>query len=33
VAAAKKFDKFGAHILETLKKEGYDDRQDGKEGL
>ncbi len=33
VAAAKKFDKYGAHILETLKKEGYDDRQDGKEGL
>ncbi len=33
VAAAKKFDKYGAHILETLKREGYDDRQDGKEGL
>lgn len=33
VAAAKRFDKYGAHILETLKKEGYDDRQDGKEGL
>jgi uncharacterized membrane protein (DUF485 family) len=33
VGAAKKFDKFGAHILATLKKEGYDDRQDGKEGL
>jgi uncharacterized membrane protein (DUF485 family) len=33
VGAARKFDKFGAHILETLKREGYDDRQDGKEGL
>ncbi len=33
VGAAKKFDKYGAHILETLKKEGYDERQDGKEGL
>ena len=33
VNAAKTFDKYGAHILETLKKEGYDDRQDGKEGL
>lgn len=33
VGAAKKFDKFGAHILETLKREGYDDKQDGKRGL
>jgi uncharacterized membrane protein (DUF485 family) len=33
VAAAKKFDKFGVHILETLKREGYDDKQDGKRGL
>jgi uncharacterized membrane protein (DUF485 family) len=33
VAAAKKFDKFGVHILETLKREGYDDKQDGKKGL
>jgi uncharacterized membrane protein (DUF485 family) len=33
VAAAKKFDKFGDHILETLKREGYDDKQDGKRGL
>ncbi|MDR3764808.1 MAG: DUF485 domain-containing protein [Acidobacteriota bacterium] len=33
VGAARKFDKYGAHILDTLKKEGYDDRQDGKEGL
>ncbi len=33
VNAAKTFDKYGAHILATLKKEGYDDRQDGKEGL
>ncbi len=33
VAAAKRFDKFGANILETLKREGYDDKQDGKRGL
>lgn len=33
VSAAKRFDKFGAHILETLKREGYDDKQDGKRGL
>jgi uncharacterized membrane protein (DUF485 family) len=33
VCAARKFDKFGAHILETLKREGYDERQDGKRGL
>ena len=33
VRAARKFDKFGAHILETLKREGYDDHQDGKRGL
>ena len=33
VAAAKKFDQFGVHILETLKREGYDDKQDGKRGL
>lgn len=33
VSAARKFDKFGAHILETLKREGYDDQQDGKRGL
>jgi uncharacterized membrane protein (DUF485 family) len=33
VAAARKFDKFGAHILETLKREGYDEKQDGKRGL
>jgi uncharacterized membrane protein (DUF485 family) len=33
VAAAKRFDKFGTHILETLKREGYDDKQDGKRGL
>ena len=33
VRAARKFDKYGAHILETLKREGYDDRQDGKRGL
>jgi len=33
VVAAKRFDKFGVHILETLKREGYDDKQDGKRGL
>jgi uncharacterized membrane protein (DUF485 family) len=33
VRAARKFDKFGAHILETLKREGYDEKQDGKRGL
>ena len=33
VRAARKFDKFGAHILETLKREGYDENQDGKRGL
>jgi len=33
VGAAKKFDKFGEHILEQLKREGYDDKQDGKRGL
>jgi uncharacterized membrane protein (DUF485 family) len=33
VVAARKFDKYGAHILETLKREGYDDHQDGKRGL
>src|ERR1035437_2124009 len=33
VSAARKFDKFGAHILETLKREGYDENQDGKRGL
>jgi uncharacterized membrane protein (DUF485 family) len=33
VCAARKFDKFGAHILETLKREGYDEKQDGKRGL
>lgn len=33
VGAAKKFDKYGAHILDTLKKEGYDDQHDGKEEL
>jgi uncharacterized membrane protein (DUF485 family) len=33
VSAARRFDKFGAHILETLKREGYDDKQDGKRGL
>jgi uncharacterized membrane protein (DUF485 family) len=33
VAAAKRFDKFGVHILEALKREGYDDKQDGKRGL
>jgi uncharacterized membrane protein (DUF485 family) len=33
VAAAKKFDKFGTHILDTLQREGYDDKQDGKRGL
>lgn len=33
VGAAKKFDKFGVHILETLKREGYDESADGKRGL
>ena len=33
VGAAKKFDRYGAHILDTLKKEGYDDKHDGKEEL
>ncbi len=33
VAAARRFDKFGAHILETLRREGYDENQDGKRGL
>jgi uncharacterized membrane protein (DUF485 family) len=33
VRAAKTFDKYGAHILATLKKEGYDDSSTGKEGL
>ena len=33
VCAARKFDKFGAHILDTLKREGYDENQDGKRGL
>ena len=33
VGAARRFDKFGAHILETLKREGYDEKQDGKRGL
>jgi uncharacterized membrane protein (DUF485 family) len=33
VSAARRFDKFGAHILETLKREGYDEKQDGKRGL
>jgi len=33
VGAARTFDKFGHHILSTLKKEGYDDSTSGKEGL
>ncbi len=33
VRVARKFDKFGAHILETLKREGYDLEQSGKRGL
>lgn len=33
VRAARIFDKYGAHILKTLKEEGYDDAQDGKRGL
>jgi uncharacterized membrane protein (DUF485 family) len=33
VRAARTFDKYGAHILETLKREGYDEKQDGKRGL
>ncbi|HVJ05750.1 MAG TPA: DUF485 domain-containing protein [Candidatus Saccharimonadales bacterium] len=33
VSAARKFDKYGVHILETLKREGYDEKQDGKRGL
>lgn len=33
VRAARNFDKLGAHILETLKREGYDEKQDGKRGL
>jgi uncharacterized membrane protein (DUF485 family) len=33
VRAARTFDKYGAHILSTLKKEGFDDSTTGKEGL
>jgi uncharacterized membrane protein (DUF485 family) len=33
VRAARIFDKYGAHILEILKREGYDENQNGKRGL
>jgi len=33
VNAARTFDKYGSHILEVLKREGYDDKTSGKEGL
>ncbi len=33
VRVARKFDMYGAHILETLKREGYDENQNGKRGL